>query len=85
VKDAYTMATTSDQLAELYKTVVIPQASLSLESAYASYGVGTVDFLTLIDTLMTLLEYQLKYYESLTEYQKALAQLEPIVGVELTH
>jgi hypothetical protein len=33
---------------------------------------------------MTLLDYELKYYEVLTDYQKALAQLEPFVGIELT-
>jgi hypothetical protein len=43
-----------------------------------------VDFLTLVDNVITLLEYQLKYYESLTEFQKALAKLEPFVGIELT-
>jgi len=43
-----------------------------------------VDFLSLIDSSTALLEYQLKYYESVTEFQKALAQMEPIVGIELT-
>ena len=84
VRDAYTVAATSERLADLYKTTVVPQASLSLESAFASYQVGAVDFLTLMDSVITLLDYQLKHYESLTEFQKALAQLEPLVGVELT-
>lgn len=84
IRDAYTVATTSERLADLYKTTVVPQASLSLESSFASYQVGAVDFLTLLDSVITLLDYQLKYYESLTEFQKALAQLEPLVGVELT-
>jgi len=37
-----------------------------------------------VDSVVTLLEYQIKYYESLTDFQKALAQLEPFVGIELT-
>lgn len=84
LKDSYLVATTSERLINLYGTGVIPQATLSLESATAGYQVGTVDFLTLIDNLVTLLEYELKYYEVLTDFQKALAQLEPLVGVELT-
>jgi outer membrane protein, heavy metal efflux system len=84
VKDAYTLATTAGQLAQLYQKALIPQSSLSLEAAIASYQVGTVDFLTLVDSVVTLLEYQIKYYESLTDFQKALAQLEPFVGIELT-
>jgi len=84
LKDSYLVATTSERLIELYGTGVIPQATLSLESAVAGYQVGKVDFLTLIDNLVTLLDYELKYYEVLIDYQKALAQLEPFVGVELT-
>ncbi len=38
----------------------------------------------LVDSTVALLEYELKYYESITDFQKALAQMEPIVGVDLT-
>jgi outer membrane protein TolC len=84
LKHSYLMATTAERLMQLYGSGVIPQSTLSLESAVAGYQVGKVDFLTLIDNLMTLLDYELKYYEVLTDYQKALAQLEPFVGIELT-
>lgn len=85
VRDAYTVAGTSRRLADLYRTTVIPQASLSLESSFVSYQVGQVDFLSLLDSVMTLLEYQLKFHESVAEHRRALAQLEPLVGVELTN
>lgn len=84
LKDLYLSVTTSKKLLELYGKGVIPQSTLSLESASAGYQVGKVDFLTLVDNLMTLLDYELKYYEALSDYQKALARLEAIVGVELT-
>jgi len=84
LKDQYLAATTSERLVQLYGRGIVPQATLSLESAVAGYQVGQVDFLTLLDNLITLLDYELKYHESLTDYQKALAQLEPFVGVELT-
>jgi len=84
LKDAYLKATTSDRLMELYLGGVIPQGTLSLESATAGYQVGRVDFLTLVDNLVTLLDYELRYHEALTEYQKALAELEALVGAEVT-
>jgi outer membrane protein, heavy metal efflux system len=84
IKDGYLVADTSQRLVDLYRNNVIPQAKLALESAVAGYQVGKVDFLTLVDNLVTLLEYELKYYEVLTDFQKALARLEPYVGVELT-
>ena len=83
VRDAYTVATTSHRLAQLYESAVVPQAKIALESAFAAYQVGTGDFLSLIDSLVTLLDYELKYYESQTEYHKALAKLEPVLGMEL--
>ncbi len=83
IKQFYIMATTSDRLVKLYSLVVVPQASLALESATASYQVGNADFLTLIDSLTALLDYQVKFYESLGDFEKALAQLEPLVGVGL--
>jgi len=84
VKDAYLAASAGDKLLVLYTTGIIPQSRLSLESAVAGYQVGKVDFLTLMDNLVTLLESELKYYEVLTDFQKALARLEPLVGIELT-
>ena len=84
IRQGYTVATTSDKLVRLYSGSIIPQATFSLKSSVASYETGKVDFLTLVDSATALLEYQLKYYESTTEFQKALAQMEPLVGVDLT-
>lgn len=83
VKDYYLTATTSARLLQLYETGIIPQAALTLESSIASYQVGTSDFLTLLTNLVTVLTYELNYYEQLANYQKALVQLEPLIGVEL--
>jgi outer membrane protein, heavy metal efflux system len=83
VKERHVAATTAERLAKLYGTTIIPQSTLSLESAIAGYEVGTVDFLTLMDNLMTLLTYQLSYYEQVSNVEKAVAQLEPLVGVSL--
>ncbi len=84
VREAYTMATTSEKLAKLYSSAIIPQANLALNSGIANYQVGKIDFLQLIDASMALLEYELKYYEAMIDFHKALAQLEPMVGVDLT-
>jgi outer membrane protein TolC len=85
VRDAQVVATTSERLIHLYGNAIIPQSKIALESAFAAYQTGSVDFLTLLDSLVTLLDYELKYFEALTEFQKALAKLEPIIGVELIH
>jgi outer membrane protein TolC len=77
------MARSAERLSSLYKTAIVPQATLALESAISAYEVGSVDFLTLINAATLLLDYELEYYEQLSAYQQALARIEPIVGKEL--
>lgn len=83
IKDKYLALTTGQKLVKLYGTVIIPQSSLSLESAISGYEVGKVDFLTLLDNLVTLLNYELNYYEQLSNVEKSIAGLEPLVGATL--
>jgi len=83
IRDKYLAQTTAKRLMSLYSTTIVPQSSLSLESAIAGYEVGRVDFLTLLDNLVTLLNYELSYYEQLSNEEKAVAALEPLVGVTL--
>ena len=83
IRDKYLAQTTARRLVSLYSTTIVPQSSLSLESAIAGYQVGKVDFLTLLDNLVTLLNYELSYYEQLANEEKAVAALEPLVGVTL--
>ena len=83
IRDKYLAQATAKRLLSLYSTTIVPQSSLSLESAIAGYQVGKVDFLTLLDNLVTLLSYELSYYEQLTNEERAVAALEPLVGVTL--
>ena len=71
------------KLVELYKGGIILQAEQSLESAVINYRVNKVDFLTLLDSQMTLFSYERELYESQAEYMMQLARLEALVGVEL--
>lgn len=71
------------KLVQLYKSGIIPQAEQSLESAIIGYRVNKVDFLTLLDSRVTLFNFERDYYESLAEYQIRLAQLEAVVGADL--
>jgi outer membrane protein TolC len=83
VKDQFLMAKTSERLLAMYEQGVIPQAAASLESALAGYQTGKVDFLTLINNLTVLLNFEMDYYRELSNQQKAVARLEEFVGVEL--
>jgi len=71
------------KLVDLYKNGIIPQAEQTLESSTINYRVNKVDFLTLLDSQITLFNYEREYYNSLADYQMKRAQLEALVGKEL--
>ncbi|TLN01782.1 TolC family protein [bacterium] len=83
VEDLLAQLDRRKKLVELYKTGIIPQAAQSLESAVIGYRVGKVDFLTLLDSRVTLFNYEREYYDSIADYQMKRAQLEALVGKEL--
>ena len=85
VKQHYLAAKAADELARLYSQAIVPQSSLALDSALAAYEVGSVDFLTVLDSFVTVLDYEINYYRELSNYQIALARLEPLVSVPLTN
>ena len=83
VKENYLNARTAEKLMSLYQKGIIPQTRLSLESAISGYQVGTVDFLTLLDNLVTLFSFELEYHNQLADYEKALARIEELSGIDL--
>lgn len=62
---------------------ILPQARTSLSSATATYQVGRVDFLTLLDSQVTLYRHELDYHRLLADFAKNLAALERAVGTEV--
>lgn len=83
VREQFLRAERAARLLRLYLEAIIPQATLSLESAAAGYEVGRVDFLTVLDNVVTLLTYQLEYYRQGADYLQALARIEEHVGRSL--
>ncbi|MBI4484278.1 MAG: TolC family protein, partial [Acidobacteria bacterium] len=83
IRDQYVVAQTARQLVDLYGSGILPQATLSLESAMAGYQVGSVDFLTLLNNFIVLLNYEVQYYQQVTDHEKALARLEELATAKL--
>lgn len=83
VKDDYLLSAASWRLLRLYSTTLIPQASLTLESSLPAYESGQIDFLTLLNNLTAVLEYEGAYHEEMLNYHLALLRLEEATGLEL--
>jgi len=54
-----------------------------VEASLAAYQVNRVDFFTLLDNQMTVLNYEIAYAASLAGQNKALAEIEFLVGKAL--
>jgi outer membrane protein TolC len=74
------MAEQSLKSAHLYETGILPQARLAVESSLAAYKVNRVDFLTLLDSQMTVFNYEIGYSTALANYNEALAQIDFLIG-----
>jgi outer membrane protein TolC len=70
-------------LVRLYRAEVLPQANANIESAFSSYRVGNVDFMTLVDAHMTVNRYEQELYALLADYGRTVADLEMAVGREM--
>lgn len=62
---------------------ILPQARTALSSSTASYQVGRMDFLTLLDAQVTLYQHELSYHRLLADFASNLAALERAVGTEV--
>ena len=72
----------SKQLAELYESGIIPQANQTVQATLSAYQVDKVDFLDLLDSVMSLYNYQIDYARALSEQHRSRAQLEAAAGLD---
>ena len=66
----------------LFGEGIVPQAKQTVESMLAGYQVGQVDFLNLVRSQVTLINYELQYWKAFTEVNQSLARLRAAVGEE---
>ncbi|HEU5183894.1 MAG TPA: TolC family protein [Gemmatimonadaceae bacterium] len=83
VTEAYANLVRARNLAALYRTTILPQAEATVSSALAAYRVGSVDFMTLLDSRMTVNTYLQELLALDAEQGKVWAELEMLTGREL--
>lgn len=84
VKDGFVQAQRAERLITILRDAIIPQATLGLQAAQAGYAVGKVDFLTLLNSLLTLQESQLELHGEMVSHERAVARLEAVTGGPLS-
>ncbi|MBF0485584.1 MAG: TolC family protein [Candidatus Omnitrophica bacterium] len=82
-KSAFAKYEAARSLVEIYETGVLPQATSAATTARKAYESGTLGFLELLDSLRMLKDLQMEYFESVSELQVSLADLERSAGGSL--
>ena len=54
-----------------------------MDSALQAYRVNKVDYMTLLDNLMTLFRYEIQYYRLLADQRKSVVEIEGALGRSL--
>ncbi len=82
-RSAFARYEAARQLVAIYETGVLSQAEAAVITARRAYESGTLGFLELLDSLRTLRDLQMEYFEAVAQAQVALADLEQTVGGDL--
>ncbi len=80
LEDAFALMERNRDRVLLYKSGLLPQAEQTFRAAMSAYQVGKVDFLTLLDALLTQFRYEIDYYRALADYQRSVAKLQAESG-----
>ncbi len=67
-------------LSQLYATAILPQARASVDAALASYRVGQVNFMSLVENQMTVNRYAIEGVRLLAEHHTAMAEIGALLG-----
>lgn len=80
VAELFASAERARRLGELYQGTILPQTRTTVSAALASYRVGGVDFMTLLDNQMTVNRYRQDLYALHAQRGQALAELEMLLS-----
>ncbi len=67
----------------LFTKAILPQGRAALTSTTASYGVGKVEFLTILERQAAVFTYETEYFRALSDFATGVAELERVVGEEV--
>lgn len=83
VREAVIKVERAERARRLYETGLLPQAELYFSSTRSSYQTGKANLLTLLDNERLLKKTKIEYLRSIVDYNKGIASLEKVMGVEI--
>jgi outer membrane protein TolC len=83
LRQQFLTAEKSAELLKIYREGLIPQARAELQAGMAAYQSNRQDFQALLASFFDVLKLDEEYWQTLSEHETALAQIEEVTGVTL--
>jgi len=83
LRQQFISAEKSAELLKIYREGLIPQARAALQAGMAAYQSNRQDFQALLASFLDVLKLDEEYWQTLSEHETALAQIEEVTGVTL--
>jgi len=81
LRQQFITAEKSADLLKIYREGLIPQARAELQAGMAAYQSNRQDFQALLASFLDVLKLDEEYWQTLSEHETALAQMEEVTGV----
>jgi cobalt-zinc-cadmium efflux system outer membrane protein len=83
LRQQFLTAEKSAELLKIYREGLIPQARTELQAGMAAYQSNRQDFQALLASFLDVLKLDEEYWQTLSEHETALVQMEEVTGVTL--
>ena len=83
LRQQYVAVEESTELLKIYRDGLMPQAKAELEAGFAAYESNRQDFQALLASFLDVLKLDEEYWQTLSEHEAALGQIEELTGVLL--
>ncbi len=84
ITDALERVRSQQELANIFRHTIIPQAQQAYEVSRSGYIAGSTDFLYVIDNWQKWLAFRIQYHRILGELERSVADLEQVLGISLS-
>jgi outer membrane protein TolC len=83
LRQQFLSAEKSEELLKIYREGLMPQARAALEAGMAAYQSNRQEFQGLLSSFLDVLKFDEEYWQTLSEHETALAQIEQLTGLSL--
>jgi outer membrane protein, heavy metal efflux system len=83
LRQQFLTAEKSAELLKIYREGLLPQARAELQAGMAAYQSNRQDFQALLASFLDVLKLDEEFWQMLSEYETALAQMEEVTGATL--